>query len=620
MTTAVIGAIRVNLSADTAEFKRGLTDAEKTVDKFSRAINSTLKSSFLAFGAGVAAAAGSMVMLTKFSLETISAQVDLAKRVGASVSAIQTLQHAAELSGASQEALAKTLGALNDKLGEAAREGAGPAYEALQRLGLSARELSQMDADERIKVLSDRMAELGYSTQQTGETLKSLGVRQQEIKNLFIEGSGAINEARDELKAWGVLLSDVDAAKVEAAGDAWDKLWKILEGVGNQLVVRLAPVMQAVAGYLGDAAKEAGGFGEAIDKAISMGIRLFVGINKEIYDFQKTLYGVSAAFIDMFNTAAGAPPNLLAKIFGGTAEDYGFKPIENRYHQLLEQLGEPPSMEKWEAWWTEIQKKAELATLISLKPARPNIDGRGSGSGPTKEEEDELVRFQEQQAVRLTALQESLMTEREAELAAYEQRKLDLEDFYAQKQIMEDEYRMLLVKNQQALSTKLKALDEDVARSTERNAERQRRAYFQIADDIGSVLDSVFGENKMVAMGMAVINTAQSITKTLAEYGATPHGLAAAAVAAAAGAAEIATIAATTKSGGGGGRGSRSSATAPPAAAAPSAPAAQAGSSQTLYVSGLQPGQLLTSEYVREFAEKLLDFQRDGGKVVLAPF
>src|SRR5690606_38527124 len=60
-------------------------------------------------------------------------------------------------------------------------------------------------------------------------------------------------------------------------------------------------------------------------------------------------------------------------------------------------------------------------------------------------------------------------------------------------------------------------------------------------------LGKMFGDSKEFAIAEAIINTAQAITKTLAQYGATPWGLAAAGVAAASGAAQIATIARTNK-------------------------------------------------------------------------
>lgn len=624
MASAVIGALRVNLSADTAEFKRGLTEAERLASKFAGTVGTGLKAGFVGFAAAATAGAAALTALTKSSFDTISAQVDLAHRVGASVAAIQTLEYASELAGGSTEGLAKALGTLNAKLGQAARDGAGPAYEAIHRLGISIQELSSMDADERIKLISDRMAELGYSTQQSSATLRDLGIKQQEIINLFLEGSKSISQAKDELKAWGVLLSDVDAAKVESAGDSFDKLKVILQGIGNQIAIRVAPLLQALADYIGDAAKQTGGFGSAIDKAITLGIHLFAGINREVYDFRISVDEITAAFLNLFDTVAGAPPNLLATIFGGKAEDYGFKPINESFGHLKETLAKPPSDAEWDKWLDDIRAKSDEAAKQAASAFRPGSTGADEGDSKAQEKlaakaQQELDQYNQGLQSRLESLQSSLMTEREAQLAQYDQNLKDLEDFHAAGLLSDQDYRDLLLKNSQDNAQKLKDIDDDLMKKQLRNAAQVIDGWAGVASDIGSALDSLFGESKAVALAQAIINTAQAITRSLAEYGATPLGLAAAAAAAAAGAAQIATITRTTKSSKGGGGGNAGLTSAAAASSSGSNQTPQAGSNQTLFINGLTTGSLFSGESVRELAEKLIDFQRDGGKIVLGP-
>lgn len=614
MASAVIGALRVNLSADTAEFKRNLNSAERMAEKFGRAIGSTVRAGALALAAGVAAAGTALVALTKHSMSTIDAQAKLAARVGASVSAIQTLQHAGELAGVGQEALAKTLGVLNARLGEAARTGAGPAYEALQRLGLSARELSEMDADERIKALSDAMKEAGYTTQQMSDTLKNLGVRNQEINNLFIEGSAAIDEAHANLVAWGVALSDVDAKKVEMANDAMSRISTVMEGVGNQLAIRLSPLLQAVAEYITDAAKETGGFGAAIDKAISLGIRLWAAINREVYDFRISLDAAGSIAEDIANTFRDAP-NIIDRMFGNdpgaAGPDEVVAEVEKQFGHLRETLAKPPSDAEWDAWWADIKAKSDAAAAALANATKP---GGGEGDdGSTEAGDKAALKLQEELDQRLVALQESLYTEREAELASYAERLADLQEFYDKGMITAQEYADLRLGIEKDHAAKLTDIYDDLIREQQRAAAKQRELMFGIADNIGSALNSIFGESKAVAIGQALINTAQAVTKTLAQYGATPWGLAAAAAAAAAGAAQIAAIRSTTSKGGG------SSPKVSSGASSAASSADTAGSNQTLFINGLSSSSLFSGESVRELAAKLIEFQRDGGKVVLAP-
>jgi hypothetical protein len=59
------------------------------------------------------------------------------------------------------------------------------------------------------------------------------------------------------------------------------------------------------------------------------------------------------------------------------------------------------------------------------------------------------------------------------------------------------------------------------------------------------------------------------------------------------------------------------------AAAAPSTPSApaapEAPRQSTLYVEGIDPNGMFTGPVVRDLAQRLIDYQRDGGQVLLAP-
>lgn len=132
-----------------------------------------------------------------------------------------------------------------------------------------------------------------------------------------------------------------------------------------------------------------------------------------------------------------------------------------------------------------------------------------------------------------------------------------------------------------------------------------------LASSVSSNLSTIFGDSKAVAIATALINTYQGITKALATY-PPPIAQIMAGIQAAAGFAQVAKIRSMTAKGsgggGGGGGGGEASAAASAAAVKPS---------QTMYVDGIDPNSLFTGGMVRNLAEKLIDFQRDGGQVVL---
>ena len=128
-----------------------------------------------------------------------------------------------------------------------------------------------------------------------------------------------------------------------------------------------------------------------------------------------------------------------------------------------------------------------------------------------------------------------------------------------------------------------------------------------LAQQVSSTLTTVFGKSKAAAIASGIINTAVGVTQALRTY-PPPLSFAMASLQAAAGAAQIAAIRSTTESGG--------SAAPAPSSAPPVAAAAPVNNS-TLYVEGINPGQMFTGAQMRELASSMIDFQKQGGKIVL---
>lgn len=131
---------------------------------------------------------------------------------------------------------------------------------------------------------------------------------------------------------------------------------------------------------------------------------------------------------------------------------------------------------------------------------------------------------------------------------------------------------------------------------------------------VGSSLTQIFKKSKAAAIASALINTYQGITKAIAQY-PPPISYAMAGVQAALGFAQVAAIRSQNESGGGGG-GATSAGAVAPAAASPSESSGPA-MTQTLMVKGIDPRSLFTGEAVRSLADQLLQYQRDGGRVIL---
>lgn len=307
--TETVGSIAVQVGANVGGFISDMNKAAGAVEGFDKKAVAAMKTvagfAVAAVSAGTALALG----MYKSSAETIDVQAKLARAVGTTTAEIQTLEHASNLAGISKEALASAAGKLNQRLGEAITVG-GAAADQLDRMGLSAKELAKMDATDRMATIADRMVQLGYDSTQTSFALKELGIKGNEMVAMMMDGGEQFRAAREQLEDFNVTVSDVDAAKIEAANDAWTTVQLALRGAANTLAVELSPYVQAVAEYLSNAAKEGGGLGAAIKKGVEIGLRALGFMGDVIQGIKVVLKG-----IQLVGTAAFAALVTAAEIF-----------------------------------------------------------------------------------------------------------------------------------------------------------------------------------------------------------------------------------------------------------------------------------------------------------------
>lgn len=668
--SAVLGSLSVVIGGDVAGLDKAARQAENIVGKLTGRLNSNVTA--LATYASVAAAAGAALAagLVAKSLETIDAQSKLAAKLNGSVAELQALVHAGDLAGVSQEQLATAIGKMGARLAEAARTGQGPAYEALQRLGLSAKEFIALPVNERMAALADKFKELGYNTAQQADALKQLGVRGQELISLFEGGGDQIREAAKDVEAFGVATSDIDAATVEAANDAWTTARLLLTGIGNQLAVNLAPIIKQIGDDFADAGRETHGFADAIEGGVRQGVLLFGKLQSSIQQNRIEVDEFIADVIRLFDNVAGLTPRLLAGLSGNllTAADLGFREIEHNFGQLRSKLGPPANDADWEAWLTSIKQKArEASEQVVAERKKANAGSADTGDGMSDSE-------RKAQQDKLDRLKRSIASEDEQLRMARDEQLRDLDEFLQKKIIkeseaagirlqIEDKYRKDLAelvrsKLEESVATEDELLANKYAKQladlqtfennktiTVEQAEALRRkiqdkarlasiqlqaaqysALAGIVDssmsEISSLVDSEgnkqFAIFKAISVATALVKGYEAVVSAYAagsKIGGPAVGTAFAAIAAAGVAAHIAKLVATNPGSGGGGGAVTAGGGGGDAGAAASASQAQASPQQSLFLT--VQGNFFGREQVRELAGKLIDFQNDGGKVVL---
>ena len=210
--------------------------------------------------AAAAVAAGAVAMI-RSSLEIVDAQAKLAQSLDTTVASIQVLTRAGELAGVSFGGIEQATKDLTRRLSQAAA-GTGPAVAALERLKLSAAELLALPLDERVGKINQAILDFVPAAERAAVAGQLFG----EEGSIAISriDTATLRQATRDLRAFGVVVSEQDAAQIERTNDAISRLGLVWRGLSNQITVGAAPALQAVADALAAVSKVTGPLGQAL--------------------------------------------------------------------------------------------------------------------------------------------------------------------------------------------------------------------------------------------------------------------------------------------------------------------------------------------------------------------
>ena len=210
--------------------------------------------------AAAAVAAGAVAMI-RSSLEVVDAQAKLAQSLDTTVASIQVLTRAGELAGVSFSGIEQATKDLTRRLSQAAA-GTGPAVAALERLNLSAAELLALPLDERVGKINQAILDFVPAAERAAVAGQLFG----EEGSIAISriDTDTLRQATKDLRDFGVVVSEQDADQIERTNDAISRLGLVWRGLANQITVRAAPALQAVADALASVSTTTGPLGRAL--------------------------------------------------------------------------------------------------------------------------------------------------------------------------------------------------------------------------------------------------------------------------------------------------------------------------------------------------------------------
>lgn len=192
-------------------------------------------------------------------------------RLGIATEELIAFRHAAEISGSDVATMDKAIEKMSVNLGKAVIEG-GTFADVFTDIGLDATALSTLSADEKFRQISDAINLLPSAAMRAAAANNVFGRSGVKLLNTIALGSKGLNEFRQEADELGITFSRFDAAKVEAANDALLRMGTIFDGVKQDLVVELSPLVQALSEEMQHLAGRGEGFKDWLPTLQSVGI------------------------------------------------------------------------------------------------------------------------------------------------------------------------------------------------------------------------------------------------------------------------------------------------------------------------------------------------------------
>lgn len=219
-----------------------------------------------------AAGVGGIALLTRQSFKSIDALAKFSSQTGIAIESLAAFRHLADLSGVSAAKMNSSLERMGKRLGEAST-GMGAAAKTLRMLNLDVKTLLDLKPEDQYQVLAERISQLSNRQQQAAATAAIFGREGLALLNVIDQGAEGFKRAAEEAKAYGLAVSRIDAAKIEATNDAITRARGVFKGIGNTIAVQVAPFVKKLADRFVEAAVASNGFRDTviggIDKTIT---------------------------------------------------------------------------------------------------------------------------------------------------------------------------------------------------------------------------------------------------------------------------------------------------------------------------------------------------------------
>ena len=568
--------IKVRILGDDSDLQKTLTDSAKSVAKWG--------------AAAASAAAVASVAITKSTATSAREIKNLSRLIGSSTADFQKMAAGAKTVGIEQDKLADIFKDVSDKVGDFLQTGAGPLADFFEniapKVGVTADQFKNLSGPQAMQAYVDALEKANVSQSEMTFYMEAIASDASLLTPLLANNSAEFKRLGDEADRVGAVLSDIEIAQLEQLNDKVVQAEQAFTGITNQIATQLSPQLTALLDEiinLGDGSEQ---MGEIITESFNAVVNAvgFAG---------NSIRGLEVIFETLQAGAAQSMSGIL-DILGFFSDDFEraaeemHKAADESWAKVQETLNEPLPSNALRAWVEENKKVSEQLAEVTAEANEIKNEAH------IVQIDTELMRESEK-------FQKLL----EIEKAYQESQKEGLDAFNENNLRTAAEYAAATEKLEEASNARKLGLASSMFGNLSTLMQTENKKLFQVG--------------KVAALSQAVIDGYSAVLSSYKEgtkIGGPVVGAAFAATAGIATAVQISKIGSASYGGGGstaGGMGGSN----PDVPQQQTQQAQQPAQDRTVRIEGFDSGQLFTGEQLNSLAEKLVEYQDDGFRLVV---
>lgn len=270
-SSQMVGRLRVGLSVDQAEFRRGMAQARTGLQRFSGEMNRRLgalgdlpgvgrvqdalgslgKNVGAALATGAAAATVALAGISTAAINAAGEIQNMSRLANAAPEEFQGWAAGARSVGIEQDKLADILKDVNDRVGDFISTGGGPMKDFFEvvapKVGVTAEQFRKLSGPQALQLYVDTLQKANLNQQDMTFYMEAMASDSTLLLPLLRDNGKAMGDLARRAEDLGAVMDNRTVKSLAAMKATLGEVGTVMRGVRNALGAAFAPVIQAVA-------------------------------------------------------------------------------------------------------------------------------------------------------------------------------------------------------------------------------------------------------------------------------------------------------------------------------------------------------------------------------------